>query len=144
MQSVADGIDTAWWYSLMWEGSLCVCPHLGKICTGTQVWKSHPQRTYSWAVTDQINQQSQSWRCTTGFWQLKQQKGIYEFSSPWFAALKSMWVLKYCGTKDVCYLTYSSAGQRYPVLDMSQEQATESQNGWGWKGPLEVIWSIPL
>lgn len=43
-----DGVDKAWWYSLVWEDSLCACPHLSKICTGTQIWKSHPQRTYLW------------------------------------------------------------------------------------------------
>lgn len=44
-----DGVDAAWRYSLVWEDSLCACPHLSKICTGTQVWKSHPQRIYWWA-----------------------------------------------------------------------------------------------
>lgn len=101
----------------MWEDSLHVCPYLNRICTGTQVLKIHPQRTYLWAVTDQIKQQSQSWKCTTGFWEMKQQKGIYELSYPLFAAWQSSLLLwNLCGFSNIVVLKMFAI-QHTPKLD---------------------------
>lgn len=111
------GIDRAWWCSLEWEDSLCACPHLSKTCAGTQVWKSHTQRTYLWAINNQINQQSQSWKYITGFWQLKQQKSIYEFSYPWFLSWQSSLLLwNLCGFQNIVVLRIFAI-QHIPQLD---------------------------
>lgn len=61
------------------------------------------------------------------------------------AALKSMWILKYCGIKDVSHLTYSSAWDRYPVLldkiKKPQGPAEQDYARISWKCRREV-WGL--